>query len=249
MKVKQQIMKVLEEDGGCHLTLIDPEEQSPAKAAEMVKEAEKGGTDGIMIGGSGVDLEATNKVSKAIKESTELPVIIFPGNTTSITPHADAIFFMSLLNSRSRYWLSMSQAFASFSVKKAGLEPISLGYILLESSNKTSVEFYGDANVIPREKPEITAAFALAAQYMGMSLVYLEAGSGAAEPVPNETIKLVKNVINVPLIVGGGIRNGETAAEKIKSGADIIVTGTIAEETNQLEDKIREIVTAVKNTK
>ncbi len=249
MTVKERIMKILEEDGACHLTLIDPEEQNPEKAAEMAKKAEKGGTDGIMIGGSGVDIDASGDTTKAIKEVTDLPLIIFPGNTASITPHADAIFFMSLLNSRSRYWLSMAQAFGSFSVKKAGLEPIPLGYIILESGRKTSVEFYGDANVIPRDKPKITAAFSLAAQYMGMKIVYLEAGSGAAEPVNDETIKVVKKTIDIPLIVGGGIRDGETAAKKIRAGADIIVTGTVVEETSDLERKIREIVTAIKNTK
>lgn len=249
MKVKDRLMKTVEEEGACHLTLIDPDEQTPEKAKEMVKKAEKAGTDGIMLGGSGVDQEATNKCGEEIKNATNLPIIIFPGNISSITPHADAIFFMTLLNSRSRYWLSMAQAFGSFSVKKMGLEPIPMGYIILESTNKTSVEFYGDANVIPRDKHKITAAFSLAAQYMGMETVYLEGGSGAAEPVPNKTIATVKKTTDVPIIVGGGIRDPKTAQEKVKAGADIIVTGTITEESEDIKGELTEIIKRIKNTR
>jgi len=249
MKVKEKFEEMIEKEGACHLTLIDPDEQTPKESVKMAKEAEEAGTDGIMIGGSGVDQDSTRKTCRAIKKATDIPKIIFPGDTSSINKHADAIFFMSLLNSRSRYWLSMAQAFGSFSVKKAGLEPISVGYLILESSNKTSVEFYGDANIIPRDKHKITAAFCLAAQYMGMDYAYLEGGSGAAEPVPNKTIKLIKSQTEIPLIVGGGIRDGKTAREKVKAGADIIVTGTIAEETNDVKKKIREIVKGTKSGK
>ncbi len=249
MKVKEELMNKIDEEGACHLTLIDPDEQSPEEAKEMVEKAERAGTDGIMIGGSGVDQESTDKCGKAIEKSTDLPIIIFPGNISSITPHADAIFFMTMLNSRSRYWLSMAQAFGSFSVKKMGLEPIPMGYIILESSNKTSVEFYGDANVIPREKHKITAAFSLAAQYMGMEVVYLEGGSGAEEPVPNKTIAAVDKSTDIKTIVGGGIRDAKTAKEKVMAGADIIVTGTVAEESENIEKKIGKIAKAIKNAK
>ncbi len=245
----EKLKNIIEKEGACHLTLIDPDEQSPKESVKIAKEAEKAGTDGIMIGGSGVDQDAVRKTSKKIKESTDIPKIIFPGDTSSINKHADAIFFMSLLNSRSRYWLSMAQAFGSFSVKKAGLEPIPLGYIILETSNKTSVEFYGDANVIPRDKHKITAAFALAAQYMGMEFAYLEGGSGAAEPVPNKMIGITKKTVDIPIIVGGGIRDKKTAAEKVKAGADVIVTGTIAEEAENVEKKLKEIVKGTKVNK
>ena len=247
IKIKKQLEKTIKEEGACHLTLIDPDEQTPKESLEMAKEAEKAGSDGIMIGGSGVDQDATRKTCEKLNKKIDIPKIIVPGDTSSINKHADAIFFMSLLNSRSRYWLSMAQAFGSFSVKKAGLEPISVGYLILESSNKTSVEFYGDANIIPRDKHKITAAFCLAAQYMGMDYAYLEGGSGANEPVPNKTIKLIKQQTEIPIIVGGGIRNKETAREKVKAGADVIVTGTIAEEAENTKKKIREIVEGTKS--
>ena len=153
---------------------------------------------------------------------------------------------MSLLNSRSNYWLSLSQALGSYSVKSFGLEVIPMGYIIVESGQKTSVEFYGDANAIPRGKPKIAAAFALAAQYMGMKIVYLEAGSRALAPVPNDMIKTVKGAIDIPLIVGGGIKDGKIAHEKVLAGADVIVTGTALENATNLEKKLKDIVGGVK---
>lgn len=245
-KVYDYLLKKIKEEGGVHLTLIDPDEQPVEKAALMAKDAEEGGTDGIMVGGSGVDQVLTDECVKAIKDSVNIPVILFPGNISGISKHADAIFFMSLLNSRSRYWLSLAQAFGSFYVKKIGIEPIPMGYLIVESGIKTSVEFYGDANALPRDKPKIAAAFALAAQYMGMKLAYLEGGSGAQEPVPNEIVKTVRKTIDIPLIVGGGIKDGKVAYEKIKDGADIIVTGTIGEKAKNLKAITQEIVEGIK---
>jgi len=225
-----------------HFTLIDPDEQEPEEAGEIAKTVVEYGTDAIMVGGSGVDRESTDKTVLAIKRNVNVPVIIFPGNISDISPHADAIFFMTLLNSRSRYWLSLAQALGAFYVKKCGIEPIPMGYIIVESGTKSSVEFYGDANTIPRNKPKIAAAFALAAQYMGMKLVYLEAGSGAQKPVPPEMVSYVKKCIDIPLVVGGGIRDEKTARTLVKAGADIIVTGTVVEENTE---KVKEIIKGV----
>jgi phosphoglycerol geranylgeranyltransferase len=239
-------MKRINEEGAVHLTLIDPDEQTPEKAAEMARIVKEGGSDGIMIGGSGVDQPTTDACVKAIKEATNLPVILFPGNVTGVSQHADAIFFMTLLNSRSNYWLSTAQAFGAFAVKKFNIEPIPMGYLVVESGKKTSVEFYGDANTIPHNKPKIAAAFGLAAQYMGMKAVYLEGGSGAERPVTNEMITAVRRTVDIPIIVGGGIRDGATAAEKIKAGANVIVTGTVLEQAADTRKKIKEIVNAIK---
>ena len=246
MKVYEKLLDGIKKDGALHLALIDPDEINGEKVCTMAKIIDKCKSDAIMVGGSGVDITATDSCVKLIKEKTKLPVILFPGNITGISGNADAIFFMSLLNSRSNYWLSLSQALGSFSVKKFELEVIPMGYIIVESGQKTSVEFYGDANAIPRGKPKIAAAFCLAAQYMGMKIVYLEAGSRAITPVSNEMIRIVKGNIDIPLVVGGGIRDGSTAYEKVKSGADIIVTGTALESANNLEEKLKDIVNGIK---
>ncbi|MEM3412038.1 MAG: geranylgeranylglyceryl/heptaprenylglyceryl phosphate synthase [archaeon] len=240
--------KILEKmkESTLHFTLIDPDEQTPEKAGEKAKIAEESGSDAILVGGSGVDFTATDSCVKEIKKSSKLPVILFPGNITGVSKHADAILFMSLLNSRSNYWLSLAQAMSAFTVKTSKLEVIPMGYLVVESGKKTSVEFYGDANAIPYNKPKIAAAFALAAELMGMKVVYLEAGSGALIPVPDEMISFTKKAISIPLIVGGGIKDPEIAKKKAKAGADIIVTGTIFE---QDEKKLASIIEAIKSVR
>jgi phosphoglycerol geranylgeranyltransferase len=246
MKVYEKFLDTIKKDGAMILSLIDPDETNGNKICEMVKAIDKCGSDGIMVGGSGVDIAATDRCVQQIKKETKLPVILFPGNITGISPNADAIFFMSLLNSRSNYWLSLSQALGSYSVKQFGLEVIPMGYIIVESGQKTSVEFYGDANAIPRGKPKIAAAFSLAAQYMGMKIVYLEAGSRALMPVSDEMIKVVKSAIDIPLIVGGGIKDGSIAYEKVKAGADIIVVSSAIESATNMEEKLKDIIGGVK---
>jgi phosphoglycerol geranylgeranyltransferase len=245
-KTYDYLIKKIKTDGAAYLVLIDPDMQSPKKAGEIAGMAEEAGADGIMVGGSGGDRSMLDDCVEEIKKNADIPVILFPGNVNDVTRFADAIFFMSLMNSRSRYWLSQAQALSAYTVKVAGLEPIPMGYVLIESNVRTSVEFYGDVNPIPRQKPKIAASFALAAEYLGMKFIYFEGGSGAAEPVPSEMIMTAKKISTLPLIVGGGIRNGETAYEKVKAGADIIVTGTVVEQSKDPKSKMKEIADAVK---
>ena len=174
-------------------------------------------------------------------------MILFPGSHGGISKYADAIFFMSLLNSRNPFFITGSQALGAFTVKRYGIEPIPMAYLVIEPGE--TVGWVGDAKPIPRHKPKIAAAYALAGQYLGMRFVYLEAGSGAREPVPPEMISLVRKVIDVPLIVGGGIRTGEQARKAVEAGADIIVTGTAVEKAGSLEkarEKLEELNKGIK---
>jgi len=184
-----------------------------------------------------------DKVTKALKKSVEIPVILFPNNITGISRYADAIWFMSLLNSSDPYFLMGAQVLGAPIIKKFGLEPIPLGYIIVGEGGAVSV--VGKAVPIPYNKPELAAAHALAAEYFGMRFVYLEAGSGVGKPVPSDMARAVKNVINLPLIVGGGIRTGEQVKELAKAGADIVVTGTVLEE-NKERHKIKELIDNMK---
>jgi phosphoglycerol geranylgeranyltransferase len=168
-------------------------------------------------------------------------VILFPGGARAVSPYADAILFMSILNSRNPYFITKSQALGAFPVKAAKLEPIPMAYLVVEPG--MIVGYIGEADLLPRSKPAITAAYALAGQFMGMRLVYLEAGSGAGEPVPQELIAMSRAAIDVPLIVGGGIRTPEQARRAAASGADIVVTGTIIEEDASV---LASIIKAVK---
>ena len=246
MKVYEYLKTQIKKDGAVHLVLIDPDKQEPSKAGEVAKASEKAGADGIMVGGSGGNRSMLDNCVKHIKSNCKLPVIMFPGNVNDISKYADAIYFMSLLNSRSNYWLSQAQALGAFAVREAKIEPIPMGYMIIQSDVKTAVEFFGDANPIPRQKPKIAAAYSLAAEYMGMKLVYLEGGSGAAEPVPNEMIALVKRVLSIPVVVGGGIRDGKQSYGKVKAGADIIVTGTAIEEADDPYKKLKDLIKGTK---
>ncbi|MDI3484027.1 MAG: phosphoglycerol geranylgeranyltransferase [Methanobacteriaceae archaeon] len=243
MKVEDYFNNILRERK-IHLTLIDPEEQTSQEALRMATMAVQGGSDGIMLGGSttnGIELEAT---AKTLKENLDVPIILFPGNISGVTKYADAIFFMTLLNSTNPYWIIGAQALSAPTIKKMKIEPLPMGYLVVEPGG--TVGWVGDAKLIPRDKPDIAAAYAMAAELLGMRLFYLEAGSGADRPVPAEMIKKVKESTNLTLVVGGGIRTGEDAERAAKAGADIIVTGTIVEDAIDIQEKISEITKAIR---
>ena len=224
------VQKVLEEQGVFHLTLLDPDpaKQSPAEAGRIARLAEQAGTNGIMVGGS-TAFGIIDETIQEIKKQVKIPVILFPGNVSGLSRHADAIFFMSLLNSRNTYWLIDAQTLAARYIREFKLEPIPMAYLIVEPGGTAG--YVGDARPIPRNKPEIAVGYALAAQYLGFSLVYLEAGSGAENAVPLPMIAAVAHHLDIPLAVGGGINTPEQAASVAAAGADLIVQGTIVERT------------------
>jgi len=233
-RVEERLSQTVQKHGAGHLTLIDPDSQDPSEAAIMAEAAAQGGTDAIMVGGSvgaaGIRLYET---VEQIKEKTDLPVILFPSSVAGLCENADAVFFMSLLNSRTPAYIVENQALGAPIVLRYGLEPIPMAYIIIEPGG--TVGFVGDARLIPRKKPELAVAYALAAKYMGMRLVYLEAGSGADSPVPVPMVAAVKKAIgNTLLIVGGGIRSKEAAVELVAAGADLLVTGTAVERSRDV---------------
>ena len=209
------------------------------------KQLEKLGTDAIMIGGStNINRKNLDKMIETIKKNSSKPVILFPSDISGISRHADAIFFMSLLNSKDPYFISGAQSKGSSIVKKLGIEPISMAYLIVEPGMKAGK--VGKADLIKRNDPERAVEYAVSAQMMGFSLIYLEAGSGAGNPIPAEMISAVKKNINIPLLVGGGIRSVDQAKTAAKAGADIVVTGTITEENF---DRVGEIIKVVKGVK
>ena len=243
-QVEKYLLEKIEEEGTIHITLIDPEKVTPSSASHIVHEAESCQTAAIMVGGSTiVSTSHLDSVVKAIKKTVNIPVILFPNNVTGISKYADAIWFMSLLNSSDPYFIIGAHVLGAPIIKKFGLEPIPLGYIIVGEGSAASV--VGKAVPIPYDKPELVAAHALAAEYFGMHFVYLEAGSGAKRSVPSEMIRMVKSIISLPLIVGGGIKTGEQVKEVVEAGADIIVIGNVLEE-HKVKDKIRELVKSMK---
>lgn len=234
-------------EGSIHLTLIDPEKVTPQQASEIVENSASSGTSAIMIGGS-TFLSQTHldEVVKAIKSAVKIPTILFPNNITGISRHADAIWFMSLLNSTDPYFLMGAQILGAPLVKKYGLEPIPMGYIIVGEGGTAGI--VGKAIAVPYNKPELAAAHALAGQYLGMHFVYLEGGSGAKEPVPPEMIRAVKQYVDIPVIVGGGIRTKEQSLSASSAGADVIVTGNVTE-GNAPGRRISKIIEGIRRTK
>jgi len=218
--VERRLLNRIRREGAIHLALIDPEKATPASASHLAERVETYKTAAIMVGGStSTSTVHLDNVIKAIKRSVEIPVVLFPNNVTGISKYADAIWFMSLLNSVDPYFLMGAQILGAPLIKKYGLEPLPLGYIIVGDGGAAGV--VGRAVPIPYTKPELAAVHALAAQYLGMRFVYLEAGSGAAQPVPSTMIRAVKLTIDIPLIVGGGIRDSSQAKHAVAAGADM----------------------------
>jgi phosphoglycerol geranylgeranyltransferase len=246
-RIERYLLEKIKTDRSIHLTLIDPEKVTVSDATRIAENSKNSGTAAIMIGGSTfISQEHLDNVIKAIKSAVNLPIILFPNNVTGISSHADAIWFMSLLNSVDPYFLIGAQILGAPLVKKFGLEPISLGYIIVGEGGTAGI--VGKAISVPYNKPELAAAHALAGQYLGMRFIYLEGGSGAANPVPPEMIRAVKRVLDIPLIVGGGIRSKEQALAAASAGADIIVTGNVTESTDA-KLRVSEIISAIKGIK
>jgi phosphoglycerol geranylgeranyltransferase len=246
-RVEKYLLEKMKAEGSIHITLIDPEKVTVEQAIKIAENSKASGTAAIMIGGSTfVSQVHLDNVLKAIHGAVDIPTILFPNNITGISRYADAIWFMSLLNSVDPYFLVGAQILGAPLVKKYGLEPLSMGYVIVGEGGTAGI--VGKAIPVPYSKPELAAAHALAGEYFGMRFIYLEGGSGAKDPVPPEMIRCVKSFINAKLIVGGGIRTKEQALNAASAGADIIVTGNIVEAAGS-EQRVAEIISGIKSVK
>jgi phosphoglycerol geranylgeranyltransferase len=243
MSITEDLVKTIRKKK-LHFSLLDPDKQDPEIAGSIAKTAEDNGSSAIMVGGSTlVSQEQVDKTVKAIKKQSKLPVILFPSGSKFLSKYADAIFFMSLLNSRNLEYVIREHVKGAPFVKHTGIEPISMGYIIVEPG--MTAGRVGEVDLVKKDDIETAVCYALAAQYLGMDFFYLEAGSGAPIPVSNEMISAVKKSIDIPLIVGGGIRSAKTAKEKAKAGADIVVTGTKLEKEKNLKEALKNIIKSI----
>ncbi len=226
-----------------HMTLLDPDKQRPEVAGRIATAVEAAGTSALMVGGStGVSRHGLDDTLLAIKSVSTLPVILFPGGAAMLSPYADAVYFMSMLNSTIPRFLVDEQARGAPFIAKLGIEPIPMGYIIVAPGMR--VGEVGRAKVVERTDHRRAIGLALTGQYFGMALIYLEAGSGADKPVPPAMISAVKAALDIPLIVGGGIRTPAQAAAAVAAGADIIVTGTIVEQADDVHRRVAALVEA-----
>jgi phosphoglycerol geranylgeranyltransferase len=246
-KVESFLKSELKKKNALLFVLIDSEESKLESSQKLAQDVEKIGASAILVGGSSAtDQIEMAKVVKGIKKGIKIPIILFPGNITGVVPDADAILFSSLMNSENPYFITQAQALGAPSVLKFGLEPLPTAYLVI--GDGTSAWFVGSARGIPFEKPKISAAYALAAQFLGMRFVYLEAGSGAKSSVTPEMVKTVRKAFNGFLIVGGGIKDPKTALDLVKAGANALVIGTFLEKGGSIK-KLAEITKAIQRSK
>ena len=229
--VYSYLMDVKEKHGAGFLVLLDPDCSSSDTDVEKAIKCEEAGVDALLIGASLMMGNGYEKYVKAVADAVNIPVIIFPGERTQVTDKADAILFLSLLSGRNPDLIIGEQIKSAPLVKSIGLEAVSTAYLLIDSGRVTSVEYMSNTRPIPSDKPEIAVAHAMAAEIFGMKLVYLEAGSGAERPVPDNMIRAVASGVDIPVMVGGGIRTPETVACKVEAGASFVVVGTHIEES------------------
>jgi phosphoglycerol geranylgeranyltransferase len=234
--------------------LVDPEDFSPKQAGETAAKAINAGASLILVGGSTLAnqtrldavvraIKGHNMSQPGHKSQTQIPVVLFPGNITGVSRYADAILFSSLLNSMNPYFIVGAQALGAIEVHRSGIESIPMAYLVFGNNSTTS--FIGQVNSLPSSKPNLAVIYALAAKYLGMRTLYLEAGSGTGEPIPAETIRAVRKIYDGILIVGGGITTELTAAKAAKGGADILVVGNLLKSPG-FEGTLRQIVKTLK---
>ena len=246
-KVETFLKSELKKKNALLFVLIDSEVSNLEASSKLAKEVEKIGASAILVGGSSAtDQIEMAQVVKGIKKGLKIPIILFPGNVTGVVPDADAILFSSLMNSENPYFITQAQALGAPSVLKFGLEPLPTAYLVI--GDGTSAWFVGSARGIPFEKPKIAAAYALAAQFLGMRFVYLEAGSGAKTNVTPEMVKTVRGIFKGFLIVGGGIKDAKTAKSLVQAGADALVIGTFLEKGGSVK-KLQEIAKTIQRSK
>ena len=242
MSVFSNLNQTIKRKGSAYVVLIDPDRKNMSSLDQNVRVGNKSNVDAFFVGGSlMMDSESHKRVSN-IKETSEIPLILFPGGTGQLSQHYDAMLFMSVISGRNSHYLIGEQVIAAPVVKDLGIETISTGYILVDGGACSTVEFMSGTRPIPTNRTDIIIAHALAGQYLGMEVIYLESGSGARLPVTKDVITAVRESIDIPIIVGGGIKSPETASELVRAGASIIVTGTITEQNSSLMSEIADAV-------
>ena len=208
--------------------LLDPDKCNFQHLSNLLPVVKQSNVSMLLVGGSLVSSNINSFISE-IRKQSQLPIVLFPGNALQFTPEADAILLLSLISGRNSDFLIGNHIIVSGAIKRSGIEAIATGYILIDGGVQTSVQYMSNTMPIPSSKIDIAVATALAGQQLGMKLIYLEAGSGAKNPVPVDMIKAIRNEIDIPLIVGGGLRTPEQVNAAWNAGADMVVVGNALE--------------------
>ena len=222
--------------------LIDPDKPSNDDLKEIAKIATESKVDYFFVGGSLLTNDSLDACIKIIKENCDIPVVIFPGNALQMSPKADAFLYLSLISGRNPELLIGAHVITAPYLKFSGLEVISTGYMLIDGGKATTVTYMSNSMPIPADKPDISSCTAMAGEMLGMKVIFMDAGSGAQNHIPLEMVKMVSQSVDVPLIIGGGIRTPELAAEIAEAGADIVVVGNKFEKDYSLINEIAKAI-------
>ena len=246
MNIYKQLLKDKYEDKKRLAILIDPDGTDMSQLERLIKISLDAHVDYFFIGGSLILNNQMDAVVRMLKQQSQIPLVIFPGNPNQIHADAHALLLLSLISGRNPDLLIGKHVESAKKIKESNLEIIPTGYILVDGGSQTAVSYVSNTQAIPRSEENIAISTALAGQLLGLKTIYLEAGSGARYPVPTSMISLVKEAIDIPLIVGGGITNSQQASEIIDAGADMIVVGNAVENKPEL---IVDLSIAVHSTK
>lgn len=241
-----QLLQKLTNNEKSFAVLIDPDKIKTQEISHLASLLIQSQVDYLLVGGSLMVSDHLDNVVEVMKKETGLPIILFPGSPAQITPQADALLYLSLISGRNPDLLIGQHVQSVATVRQSGLEILPTGYMLIDGGTPTTVSYISNTWPIPHNKPDIALCTALAGEMLGLKLIYMDAGSGANTAISNEMIQTVSQSLQIPLIVGGGIRNPEAAAEKATAGANLIVVGNAIEKDPGL---IREMAQAVHSTR
>jgi phosphoglycerol geranylgeranyltransferase len=242
MPVYQSLLEKKQNGKKSFAVLIDPDKVSRSSLNDLIALAVDAKVDYFLVGGSLVVTDHLDECIQQIKASCTIPVLLFPGSPSQISRHADALLYLSLISGRNADMLIGQHVISAPFVKKSGLEIISTGYMVIDGGASTTVSYISNATPIPSDKPDIALCTALAGEMLGMKIIYMDSGSGAKKAISEEMIATVAKNIDVPIIVGGGIRDAEKAYLNCKAGADVIVVGNAIEKDASL---ISEMASAI----
>jgi putative glycerol-1-phosphate prenyltransferase len=209
--------------------LLDPDKPVDQYFINRIRDAEYAGVDLFLVGGSLMSNDFMEDTIKAIRQVTNIPVLLFPGSSMQVTPNADALLFLSLISGRNPDLLIGHHVMAAPYVKKSGLEVIPTGYMLVDGGSSTTAHYVSQSLPIPHDKPHIASTTAMAGEMLGLKVIYLDAGSGARIPVSQDMIKAVRAAVDLPIIVGGGMSTQEDLQRASAAGADVVVVGNALE--------------------
>ena len=237
--IYNSIVKATQENRNLLAILIDPEKVTIQRIPAFLEKINASIATHIFIGGSTDANNMTSRIVEAVKKETNVPILLFPGDYTQVTDNADGLLFLSLISGRNPEYLIEQQVQSIPLVSKMDLEIIPTGYILIEGGVKTAVQRVSNTKPMSQNKIDLIVNTALAGEYSGKKLIYLEAGSGASETVSQDIIKRVKEHISIPLIVGGGIRTKQQLEYAYSAGADLVVIGTAFEKDESFFDDLK----------